>query len=194
MWQIDMWSTNWQASMTKVADISNEQFDFERCFLAPDGKIYIGNSGGAQGLTIINNPEEHGTSCNITYDNKFNFLPFGYTGGAMPNAPNFKLGKLEGSPCDTLTSVKMYGIKEKEFKVYPNPTNGNASISYMLENNMPAQLIITDIVGKQIKNVELIATKQIETIDCKNLSNGIYVIQVVQNKKLLYSERLVINK
>jgi hypothetical protein len=90
------------------------------------------------------------------------------------------------------------GIDEKndsnKFIIYPNPTNDNVSISYMLENNIPAQLIITDIVGKQIKNVELVATKQIETIDCKNLSNGIYMIQVVQNKKLLCSERLVINK
>jgi hypothetical protein len=192
---MDMWSNDWQSSLIEIVDTNDgNTIDFEKTFLAPDGKIYIGNSCGTQGLTIINNPEAEGTACNITYDNKFGILPLQYCGGAIPNMPNYKLGALSGSPCDTLTTVKEYVIKENEFKVYPNPTNGNATISYMLENNMPAQLIITDIVGKQIKTVELIATKQIETIDCKNLSNGIYMIQVVQNKKLLCSERLVINK
>ena len=99
--QIDMWSNDWQGSMIKVADISNEQFYFEKTYLAPDGKIYIGNSCGAQGLTVINNPEERGMDCNITYNNKFGVLPITYCGGAIPNMPNFKLGALPG-PCDTV--------------------------------------------------------------------------------------------
>jgi gliding motility-associated-like protein len=102
IWQVDMWSNDWQSSLTLLIDTTdNNLLDFEKTYLAPDGKIYIGNSCAAVGLTVINNPEAQGTACNITYSNTFGILPQSYCGGAVPNMPNFKLGALPG-PCDTV--------------------------------------------------------------------------------------------
>jgi gliding motility-associated-like protein len=102
IFQVDMWSNDWQSSLTELIDTTdNNQLDFEKTYLAPDGKIYIGNSCADVGLTVINNPEAQGTACNITYSNLFGMLPQSYCGGAVPNMPNFKLGALPG-PCDTV--------------------------------------------------------------------------------------------
>jgi gliding motility-associated-like protein len=102
IYQLDMLSNDWQSSLTELIDTTdNNQLDFEKTYLAPDGKIYIGNSCAAVGLTVINNPEAQGTACNITYSNTFGILPQSYCGGAVPNMPNFKLGALPG-PCDTV--------------------------------------------------------------------------------------------
>jgi gliding motility-associated-like protein len=103
IWQVDMWSNDWQSSLTLLIDTTdNNRLDFEKTYLAPDGKIYIGNSCYGIGLTIINNPEAEGTDCNISYNNKFGVLSEDYyCGGAIPNMPNFKLGALPG-PCDTV--------------------------------------------------------------------------------------------
>jgi gliding motility-associated-like protein len=103
IYQLDIWSINWQSALFEIVDttLSVSDINFEKTYLAPDGKIYIGNSGGGVGLTVINNPEAEGTACNITYNNKFGIMPISYSGLAMPNMPNFKLGALPG-PCDTL--------------------------------------------------------------------------------------------
>jgi hypothetical protein len=71
---------------------------FNAMQLAPDGKIYI--SGGAcHYLHTIDNPDEPGTACNVNQHSVQLPTINGYTIG---NFPNFRLGPLDGSSCDTL--------------------------------------------------------------------------------------------
>jgi PKD repeat protein len=73
--------------------------DFLNPQLAPDGKIYLGTWGGCRNLHVINHPERKGLACDFRQHgiNLNNFHA-----GGLPNNPNYRLGPIDGSPCDTL--------------------------------------------------------------------------------------------
>jgi hypothetical protein len=68
--------------------------------LAPDGRIY-GTSGvnGTIHMNVINFPDERTYNCKLVEHGVT--LPTHINGG-MPNFPNYRLGPLDGSACDTL--------------------------------------------------------------------------------------------
>ena len=67
--------------------------------LAPDGKIYINVPNGVRYLHVIHQPDSPGTACKIEQHGVH--LPT-YNAASLPNFPNYRLGPLDGSPCDTL--------------------------------------------------------------------------------------------
>lgn len=67
--------------------------------LAPDQRIYISATNGIQYLHIINRPDEAGTACDFRHQGLK--LPT-VNQASIPNFPNYRLGPLDGSPCDTL--------------------------------------------------------------------------------------------
>ncbi|MDX1912480.1 MAG: PKD domain-containing protein, partial [Saprospiraceae bacterium] len=65
--------------------------------LGPDGRIYIVHSG--LGYNTVQYPNLKGRDCKLVDDKPF----FGVViGSAIPYMPNYRLGPLDGSPCDTL--------------------------------------------------------------------------------------------
>lgn len=65
--------------------------------LAPDGRIYIVHEGNS--YCTVQYPNVKGRGCKFVHDKPF----FGVTiGEAIPYMPNYRLGPLDGSPCDTL--------------------------------------------------------------------------------------------
>jgi len=80
-----------------------QNYVFVTSQLAPNGEIIISNSGAPK-LHIIHNPDEQGTACDLEIN--FPLLQAGSYG--LPNFPNYRLGALTGSACDTLN----VGIKE----------------------------------------------------------------------------------
>jgi len=67
--------------------------------LGPDGRIYISASNGTRYLHVIEHPERAGVACSV---NQHSLLLPTHNAASMPNIPNFRLGPLDGSPCDTL--------------------------------------------------------------------------------------------
>ncbi|MCX6270258.1 MAG: hypothetical protein NTU44_03390 [Bacteroidetes bacterium] len=67
--------------------------------VGPDGKIYICATNGVRYLHVINHPDLPGTACDVQQHavqlNTFNSM-------SLPNFPNFRLGALPCSTCDTL--------------------------------------------------------------------------------------------
>ncbi|MBL7796986.1 MAG: hypothetical protein JNJ90_10875 [Saprospiraceae bacterium] len=67
--------------------------------LAPDGKIYYATTNGTLSLHVIHSPNLPGQSADLQQHGidlpKFN-------NGTMCQFPNYRLGRLVGSPCDTL--------------------------------------------------------------------------------------------
>ncbi|MBV6438997.1 MAG: hypothetical protein EPGJADBJ_00627 [Saprospiraceae bacterium] len=66
--------------------------------LGPDGMIYCRPFNGQNCLHCIKNPERAGTAC----DFEQNYYQLEYPFADLPNFPNFRLGPVDGSPCDTL--------------------------------------------------------------------------------------------
>lgn len=72
---------------------------FFQAQLAPDGKIYLNCSSGVKVLHVINQPDEAGLACDFVQHDIH--LP-NYNAFTLANHPNYRLGPVDGSPCDTL--------------------------------------------------------------------------------------------
>ena len=103
VYQYDLWAADVEASRDTVAVWDGFGGLFATTFylaqLAPDGKIYINSNNGSRYLHVIEQPDLPGDSCQVCQHcleipsvNNF----------SLPNFPNYRLGPLEGSPCDTL--------------------------------------------------------------------------------------------
>ncbi len=111
IYQYDLWAEDVLASEVTVAlydgyeepIIGFDNLYFGTFFylgqLAPDGRIYINNTNGVRSLHVIENPDEPGEACGVRQHSFW--LPT-YNLFSLPNFPNYRLGSIDGSPCDTL--------------------------------------------------------------------------------------------
>ncbi len=67
--------------------------------LAPDGKLYMNTAGSVNTLHVIHQPDLPGAACR--FEQHGVQLPT-FNSWSLPNFPNYRLGPLDGSPCDTL--------------------------------------------------------------------------------------------
>ena len=67
--------------------------------LAPDGRIYTCATNGTRYLHVIHRPDEPGLACQYE---QHGIRLLKYNATSVPNFPNYRLGPLDGSPCDTL--------------------------------------------------------------------------------------------
>ena len=133
--QLDMWSDDLHSSMVNFAD--NDGFwdlwgpDYLHTFdpsthhqwsyfgysgLAPDGRVYATTVGLTRYFHVIERPNNPGVSCKME---QHSFKVLGINQYSYPNHPNYRLGPLEGSGCDTL------GIKKDIFiHAHPYPNEG----------------------------------------------------------------------
>jgi hypothetical protein len=104
LYQFDLQASNIQASKKKVAEYDGFHENgiyttFYLAQLAPDGKIYINVPSGVHYLHVIHQPNLPNPECNVEQHGIR--LPT-YNSASLPNFPNYRLGPLDGSPCDTL--------------------------------------------------------------------------------------------
>jgi len=153
-----------------------------------DGRIYVSCSYGLnnstsldssnQYLSTINSPDSLGLSCN--------FVPYQIGLGGrrsfigLPNLPNYNLGRMTGSSCDSLGNVGIndLNIKDTRFKIYPNPTIENLLIRF---EGFPANnflISIFTIEGRIIYEREISELHKTVEIDVSDLSEGIYIISM----------------
>ncbi len=104
LYQFDLQAADVAASKKKIATYDNfldngipTQFYLTQ--LAPDGKIYINAPNGVRYLHVIHQPNLPYPECNV--EQHAVHLPT-RNAASMPNFPNYRLGPLDGSPCDTL--------------------------------------------------------------------------------------------
>lgn len=101
--QYDLWAADIPASRKVVAAYDGFTDPFPVTFymmqLAPDGKIYSSATNGARYLHVIHRPDEEGTACQYQ---QHGIQLYKYNDFSVPNFPNYRLGPLDGSPCDTL--------------------------------------------------------------------------------------------
>jgi len=102
-YQYDLEAPDLWASRKTVATWDGTSHPFPTGFffmqLAPDGKIYSCPVSGSDVLHVIHEPDEPGMACR--YEQHAIQLPT-YNAHSIPNFPNYRLGPLDGSPCDTL--------------------------------------------------------------------------------------------
>ncbi|MBK6997458.1 MAG: PKD domain-containing protein [Lewinellaceae bacterium] len=101
--QFDMWASDIAASKSIVAERDTEYscpFEVNLAYLelGPDGYIYGRSLGGQNCMHRIKYPERSGVACEVQQ----HYYSFDYPYVNLPHFPNFRLGPVDGSPCDTL--------------------------------------------------------------------------------------------
>ena len=141
--QYDLQATNIVDSKLTVAnydffiDPLFPQFGYTTFYLqqlAADNKIYICTGNGTRFLHVIDQPDSCGVACNVLQHSVQ--LPT-FNLSSIPNFPNFRLGPIDGSTCDTLginiiTSNSEIHKEQTDFEIWPNPAQDY--FNYRLNN------------------------------------------------------------
>jgi len=170
--------------------------------LAPDNKIYLSNvyynasnyypyrdsvyNMYNMNLSVINQPDSLGAACD--------FQPYSfYLGGkrtylGLPNNPDYELGALTGSICDTLTSVKEI-TEQNVINIFPNPFFNKIALQYQQHSSTKIkEATIFNSMGEIV--FEKKVTQTLYELDLSFLPNGVYFL-TIHTEKSTITKKLV---
>mgnify|MGYP003945707063 FL=1 len=145
---------------------------FDIAQLAPDGKIYIGTGNSTDKLHVIHSPDSAGLACNIE---QHDIDLTRYFSNSLPNHPNYHLGPVDGSVCDSL-GINV-GVLEESLRlgvnVYPNPSAGDFMLSYPVQS-LAGEVEVRDVSGRLVLRTQLPAWSQVHKVGLHGQAAGIY--------------------
>ena len=194
IYQFDLESQNILASKTLVAQYDGftnfgTKTDFYYSKLASDGKIYMCTFDPTYYLHVIEHPDSAGLACEVRQHAIE--LPNRHF-AAMPNYPNYRLGALAGSLCDTI-SVNTYEpyFQESQIIVYPNPSSGDITIQHK-GGSIIVKTEMLHLVGGAI----FIDTQQGNTVKIQRPTNnfkpGFYLLKITDDTGLSEVKKIII--
>ena len=205
--QFDLMSPNIPASKDTIADLSlpptggllkrapNDKIYFSCVYndgiLAypyPDSVTSIYNLN----LSVINYPDSAGTACDYS---PFSF----YLGGnetywGLPNNPEYELGALAGSPCDTLVGIgEAPQIQQAALNVFYHTAWEKAFINASNLKGKTGKLLVYDMQGKVVHSEPLRILNGYYTRDLSmaGFSNGMYLVVLATEKERLTKKLMV---
>ncbi len=160
--------------------------------LAPNGKIYFENRTYHPYMHVIHNPDLPAAECNLEQEG---FELATYNNGTMPNHPNYRLGRLIGSPCDTVyteTSTTHEVMLLYDTKISPNPTAGLTLLE--TAQNLPAdcRLHLYDQAGRNLLTEKLQAGSSKYRLDLGSVPKGLYFYELQYAGGIIGRGKLVI--
>ncbi len=173
--------------------------------LAPDNKIYVTCDPSLYPydssdfytsntyLSVINDPNNLDTACH--------FQPFSfYLGGkrtywGLPNNPNYDLGPVVNSACDSLfNSVEHISKQNLVLTIYPNPTTGIITLNRILSDYSGCTIDVFDFHGRQCYSSILDVTLSPIQKNLSLLKNGSYILRIQCDGVVINSMKLIIIK
>jgi len=113
--------------------------------------------------------------------------------GFVPIVVRFDKDVVDTNPLDyTLTfGEATAGIENiaSKISIFPNPTSDFVNV--IIQDFTNYEITLIDMTGKKIINQEF--NNQKSTIDVSNLENGIYFLQIINNKEVIKTEKIVIS-
>lgn len=187
--QLDLTASNIWASRDTLVSLDHPFEAAGSLRLAPDNKIYW-SCAWTNGvvvnypyqdtmyhventyLSVINNPDVLGNGSNVSM---YSF----YLGGkrcywGLPNNPDYELGPLSGSICDSLTS-DVDENKNNFINIYPNPVGNSAYVSIESEQIISVEAINTLSQTFQLSFEKMNSELKINTM---LLPPGMYVLNL----------------
>lgn len=186
VYQFDMMATDIPLSQITVAiydgffNGSGFPTQFYQMLLAPDDKIYINSPSGVYDYHVINYPDSAGLACDLQQHSIH--LP-GYS-VSLPNHPNYFLGPISGSVCDSLTSdVPNIPSLIQSFNIFPNPTRNILYITQGKKELIESINIFNSIGQKQAITYTSINNQEYLEVNTSLLSQGIYFLEMFTDKQ-----------
>jgi len=169
-----------------------------KCRYGMDGRLYFIDNSSYTPLYVIQNPNEKGKACNLC-DTCISF-PY-FNEGSLPKYPNYRLGPLKGSPCDTILGVANKDIKPEDYgiKIFPNPSSTIIKIDITIPQYDPTiktEVVVVDVSGAIVLRHVMPDFAYIAELDISKLPSGVYGVQLRQPQKsgtrVLATEKLVV--
>ncbi len=163
------------------------------CFsqTGPDGNIYIGPFNGNRFLCTIHNPDGKGDSCQFGMRDVV--LPK-FWRGSMPYYPNYRLGRLLNSACDTIyNAIKPIYTQTPWLKVYPNPASDMVRFDYNWvewEKWTGVRCRVTDVSGRVVIDFEVPRYSSRQDVSVKQLAAGVYTVALQDGQRQIAVSKL----
>ena len=163
--------------------------------LGPDGKIY---SLVRYWHSVIEHPDEKGEAAGICLapENLNSCLGVPYNLFAVPK-PNYRLGPLEGSPCDTIPDEPEppeHPTDGYDLSVWPSPSSGPATVEITLPDYSQgrARIAIVDMLGRYLYSHTFPPYTYLHQLDVSDWASGVYNVLLLEGKDLKATARLVV--
>ena len=194
LFQFDTWASDIQTSVVKVADWDTLDPNLNYFFLeqlAPDGRIYISTFNSLEfKMYYIDQPDSAGMACNFNQVG----ISLNSPSNSLPNLPNYDLGPLAGSGCDTIVNIPTNAteIKKSSFRITPNPVFDWLNIIYQSPDDALFELF--NINGHCVAAISLYHYFKNCLINVSSLPAGIYLAAVTVNGKKVWNEKVVVER
>lgn len=165
--------------------------------LGPDGRIYAIDQSTHNVIRYPDLPGQAADHCHAAYkEPPHSCIGNIYYTGYTPFYPNYRLGALEGSPCDTLRIKDPPEEDTTAFRIHiwPNPGNGFIQVEITLPEyqHSDTRLRLYDLLGREVYFHQWVPYAYLHTIDATALPAGTYLLQLEHRGRRVAIERLVI--
>ncbi len=203
--QYDLLAGNIQASKNTIYTFVFPEQPFH-IRLAPDDKIYLSTDYGNytdypdsvrnyvnESLSVINQPDSLGMACD--------FQPFSfYLGGkrtynALPNNPDYEMGPLIGSGCDSLPVGLTPSPSPEERGVLHVFYHGGWQVAFINAEGLQGKnyaLSVYDLMGHEVYKQEGLLVPPsggrgyyTKDLNCASFASGMYIVKLQTEKEML---------
>ena len=190
MYQIDLTANDIWGSKAFLDRYDGYQSPFGSYFyqgqLAPDGKIYWNCTNGENVMHVIDHPDSAGVACGFR---QHAIQLLSYNSFTMPHYPNYYLGAMAGSGCDTITTATNQLIQIATIYAYPNPSKDKVFIGgNHLQNDVT--LLLVNSLGQEIYHQAWQNTQVETSISMAHFPQGIYYLRVLAGGNI-FTEKII---
>jgi hypothetical protein len=191
LFQYDLEPTSNADTLVLIKEESGP-YIFGQLELAKDGKLYchittytsLFPSLVLQYLHVVQSPDVYGAGCD--------FIPFGFSlaGGfstaGLPNSASYTLGRMEGSPCDTVyavdttTTTVVPVLVPEGWAVVPTVSGGRYRLTGPSADGQPVQVRVHDALGRLLRDDQ---TALPLDLDLTAHPAGVYLVTVEQGSR-----------
>ena len=161
---------------------------FVQMYRDPFGRIYIAPQASEPYLHLVGPGDNEPDAARVAFEGLR--LPRRIQ-RTIPHYPNYALGPLSGSACDTLmiTGTAPVPSGMARLRLYPNPTQNQVRIE--MEFDGEKTLILFDALGRALRSLST-SSNSVE-LGLGDLPNGLYVLQLYSGGKR-YSGKVTVSR
>ncbi|MEO0310492.1 MAG: hypothetical protein RIQ89_149 [Bacteroidota bacterium] len=202
LWQFDLNASNIITSKTLINEYPDtgaaSTYYYGHLAYSPNQRLLItkgryltnpnNTTGFNTGLDEIKFPNNLSSTCQ--YSSNQIIFPTSFSVGGLPNMPNYQLGPVVGSLCDTIFTGVVHQKLEKYITVYPNPSGGVFNFELKQAGDAIRQIKIYNSQGELLPEQPLCGGT-CSTIDMGKQPTGLYYYRCTTATGKTYTGKLL---
>ncbi|MCF8239140.1 MAG: T9SS type A sorting domain-containing protein [Saprospiraceae bacterium] len=192
--QADLESENPSFQFLTHIDLKGDGISYPQ--QSPHGEIFYmyNTKEDLYSLITIHRPDDLLDDCGLEIPGKA--FPSGFKTNSTPRFPNYRLGPLVGSECDTVTTsvaVPEMG-KTYDMMLTPNPSSGPVDVEITLPEYQGhhVQFDVFNALGVKVSSHTFPPFSYRYTLDTSLYGSGMYTIHLVVDGQVVRTEKLVV--